>query len=630
MFLPINKKELTQSGHERADFIFISGDAYVDHPSFANAVIPRVLEDAGFVVAVLPQPDFKSDKDISMFGEPRLGFLISGGNMDSMVNHYSVTKNKRKTDSYTPGGVMGKRPDYATTVYSNLVRKHFPNSPIIIGGTEASLRRFGHYDYWSDSVKKSILIDSLADILIYGMGEKAIVEIANLLNSGVPVNEITSIRGTCYKANDLDCISDFIRLPFFQDVQKDKKKYAKSYMRQYNNCDPFRGKTLVEPYLNEGFVVQNPPQFPLSTEQLDHIYSLNYQRTYHPSYEALGGVPAIEEVRFSLISGRGCFGACNFCALGYHQGRIVQSRSHQSLVEEAIKITELSDFKGYIHDVGGPTANFRFPACDKQMEVGTCEQKQCLFPSPCSNIKASHQDYLELLQKIRALPKVKKVFVRSGIRFDYLLADKSDEFFEQLVSHHVSGQLKVAPEHISDRVLKAMGKPENSVYNKFCEKFSKLTKKAGLEQYLVPYLMSSHPGSDLKDAVELAVYLKANNINPEQVQDFYPTPSSLSTTMFYTGIDPRTMTEIFVPKTAEQKAMQRALIQFRNPKNKPLVLKALALCNRKDLIGNGKDCLVSGNSKPKIQTNANNGKTKFQNNNNIKGRNKKNGKAKSR
>ncbi len=623
MFLPISKKELEQSGKSRPDFIFVSGDAYVDHPSFANAVIPRVLEDAGFCVAIISQPDFKTDKDITMYGEPKYGFLVSSGNMDSMVNHYSVTKTRRKTDSYTPGGIMGKRPDYATTVYSLMIKKAFPNCPVIIGGTEASLRRFGHYDYWSDSVKKSVLIDSKADILVFGMGEAPIVEIANLLRDGVKTDDITSVRGTCYIAKTIDSLSDFVRLPYYEDIIKDKKKYAKSYMRQYNNCDPFRGKVLVEPYLNDGFVVQNPPSLPLTTEQLDRIYSLDYKRNYHPSYEALGGVPAIEEVKFSLISSRGCFGACSFCALGYHQGRIVQSRSHQSLVDEAQKITELSDFKGYIHDVGGPTANFRNPACAKQLKVGTCEKRQCLFPSPCENLNTSHTDYIELLNKIRELPKVKKVFVRSGIRFDYLLADKDERFFQQLVSHHVSGQLKVAPEHVSNKVLNAMGKPENAVYNRFCERFKALTKKAGLEQYLVPYLMSSHPGSELKDAVELAVYLNENRINPEQVQDFYPTPSSLSTTMFYTGLDPRTMTEIFIPKTTEQKAMQRALIQFKNPKNKQLVYKALVSCNRRDLIGNGKGCLISETSKPKAQT-------KNKKNIKIKGTNKYNGKTKNR
>ena len=590
-FLPITKQELQDRGILQPDFVYVIGDAYVDHPSFGHAIISRILESRGYSVGIISQPDWRDPKSIDVYGPPRLGFLVSGGNMDSMVNHYSVTRHRRKTDSFTPGGIMGKRPDYATTVYCNLIRQTYKDIPILIGGIEASLRRLGHYDYWSDNMKRSILLDSQADLLMYGMGEKSIVEIADALNAGMDVKDITYIDGTVFKTKELDESLPTIVLPSFEEIQKNKRSYAQSFKTQYSNCDPFTAKRLAEPYGKE-FVVQNPPQKPLTMEEMDAVYSLPYCRTYHPSYQKLGGVPAIEEVRFSLVSNRGCFGACSFCALTFHQGRIVQVRSHESILSEAEKMVKDPDFKGYIHDVGGPTANFRHPACEKQMTKGACGGRQCLFPTPCKNMNADHSDYVALLRKLRKISGVKKVFVRSGIRFDYLLADKKDTFFKELVQYHISGQLKVAPEHVSDAVLSRMGKPRNAVYNRFVDKYFALNKQYGMNQFLVPYLMSSHPGSTMKEAVELAEYIRDMGYNPEQVQDFYPTPSTLSTVMYYTGLDPRTMEKVYVPTDPHEKAMQRALIQYRDPKNYYLVREALMAAHREDLIGSGPMCLI--------------------------------------
>lgn len=592
-FLPINRREMQQLGWEQPDFVYVTGDAYVDHPSFGHAIISRILESHGYKVAILPQPDWRDDNAIHEFGKPRLGFLVSSGNMDSMVNHYSVSKKRRQMDAYTPGGVIGKRPDYADVVYGNYIRRNFPDSPIILGGIEASLRRLSHYDYWSDKLKRSILIEAQADIISYGMGEHSIVEIADALNSGLPVSEITFIRGTVCKVRSLDRVPDALVLPTYDELTKDKKQYAASFYKQYCNTDPFTAKQLAEPYGSRLYVIQNPPAYPLTTQEMDDVYELPYMRTYHPSYEALGGVPAISEIKFSLCSNRGCFGGCSFCALTFHQGRIIQTRSHESLIREAKLMTQEKDFKGYIHDVGGPTANFRHPACQKQLTKGVCTGKQCLFPSPCKNLTVDHQDYIQLLRKLRALPKVKKVFIRSGIRFDYVLADKSDAFLKELCQYHVSGQLKVAPEHVSDRVLKYMGKPENAVYKRFTQRYKAMNEKLGLKQYLVPYLMSSHPGSQLTDAVEMAEHLRDLGYMPEQVQDFYPTPSTISTCMYYTGIDPRTGESVYIPKDPHEKAMQRALIQYRDPKLYDLVKEALIKCGRQDLIGFGKECLIA-------------------------------------
>ena len=591
-FLPVSRQDMKEAGIDQLDFVYITGDAYVDHPSFAHAVISRVLEANGYRVGIIAQPDWKDKESINILGEPRLGFLVSSGNMDSMVNHYSVSKKRRKNDAFTPGGVMGKRPDHAVTVYCNLIRQMYRSKPIIIGGIEASLRRLAHYDYWTDSLKRSVLLDSGADLLSYGMGERSIVEIADALNSGIDIKDITFIDGTVYKTKTLESVYDAKILPSYDDLKADKLNYAKSFYTQYCNTDPFSGQRLVEPYSNTCYVVQNPPQKPLSQAEMDRVYGLNYMRTWHPSYDALGGVPAIEEVKYSLVSNRGCFGGCSFCALTFHQGRIIQTRSHESLLAEAGQFVWEKDFKGYIHDVGGPTANFRQPACKKQLEKGACPQKQCLFPKPCKNLIADHSDYLELLHKLRELPNVKKVFIRSGIRFDYLLADKDDTFFRELVEHHVSGQLKVAPEHIADPVLSKMGKPSNDVYQRFVEKYKALNKSCGKNQFLVPYLMSSHPGSTLKEAVQLAEYLRDLGYMPEQVQDFYPTPSTISTCMYYTGVDPRTMEKVYVPVNPHEKAMQRALIQYRNPKNYDLVKEALEKAGRTDLIGFDKKCLI--------------------------------------
>lgn len=591
-FLPINKSEMKARGWDQVDFVYVIGDAYVDHPSFGHAIISRILEAHGYRVGIISQPDWKQKESITEFGEPRLGFLISAGNMDSMVNHFSVSKKRRSNDAYTPGGVMGKRPDYAAVVYGNLIRQTYKQTPIILGGIEASLRRLAHYDYWSDKVKRSVLLDSGANIISYGMGEKSIVEIADALNSGIAVEDITYIDGTVVKVKSLDSVYDAEILPSFEEIKADKKTYAKSFYTQYCNTDPFTGKRLVEPYSDHLYVVQNPPAKPLSQMEMDDVYALPYMRKCHPSYDKLGGVPATEEIKFSLISNRGCFGGCSFCALTFHQGRIIQTRSKESLIEEAKQITQEKDFKGYIHDVGGPTANFRQPACSKQLTKGVCAKKQCLFPKPCNNLKADHTEYIEILRELRKLPKIKKVFIRSGIRFDYLLADKDQTFLRELCKYHVSGQLKVAPEHVSDSVLEKMGKPEHKVYEQFTKKYYEMNQKLGMDQYLVPYLMSSHPGSGLKEAVELAEYCRDLGYMPEQVQDFYPTPSTISTCMYYTGLDPRTMEPVYVPKNPHEKAMQRALIQYKNPANYALVKEALQKAGRTDLIGFDKKCLI--------------------------------------
>ena len=591
-FLPINRKEMKERGWDQVDFVYVIGDAYVDHPSFGHAIISRVLESRGYRVGIISQPDWKNKESITVFGEPRLAFLVSAGNMDSMVNHYSVSKKRRATDAYTPGGEMGKRPDYAAVVYGNLIRQTYKHTPVILGGIEASLRRLAHYDYWSDRMKRSILLDSGADIISYGMGERSIVEIAEALDAGISVEDLTYLDGTVVKVKSLDSVYDAVELPSFEEVKERKEMYARSFYTQYQNTDPFRGQRMVEPYSPHLYVVQNPPAKPLSTMEMDDIYALPYMRTWHPSYEKDGGVPAVEEIKFSLTSNRGCFGGCSFCALTFHQGRIVQTRSHESLVEEAEAFTKDPAFKGYIHDVGGPTANFRHPSCEKQLKSGVCKNHQCLFPKPCGNLNADHSDYVKLLRRLRSIPKVKKVFIRSGIRFDYLLAEQGQTFLKELCEHHVSGQLKVAPEHVSDPVLEKMGKPENQVYTQFANAFFEMNKKLGKKQFLVPYLMSSHPGSTLKEAVELAEYCRDMGYMPEQVQDFYPTPSTLSTCMYYTGLDPRTMDTVYVPKNPHEKAMQRALIQYRNPANYELVKEALVKAGRTDLIGFGEECLI--------------------------------------
>ncbi len=591
-YLPVCREDMIRCGWDQVDFVYVIGDAYVDHPSFGHAIISRILEAHGFRIGIIAQPDWKNPESITIFGRPKLGFLVTGGNMDSMVNHYSVSKKRRQTDAYTPGGVIGKRPDYATVVYCNLIRKVYKEIPILIGGIEASLRRLGHYDYWSNRVKRSILLDSQADILMYGMGEHAVVELAEALQSGIPVSEITFINGTVYKTKSLESVYEAERLPSFSEITTNKAAYAKSFYLQYCNTDPFSGKRLVEPYQENLYIVQNPPAKPLTMQEMDDLYALPYQRNYHPMYQKDGGVPAISEVKFSLVSNRGCFGGCSFCALTFHQGRMIQVRSHASIVEEAKLLIQDKEFKGYLHDVGGPTANFRHPSCEKQLTKGVCSKKQCLFPEPCKNLTVDHQDYIILLRKLRALPGVKKVFIRSGIRFDYVMADKTDLFLKELCQYHISGQLKVAPEHVADPVLQKMGKPGNQIYQKFVEKYKKINEQLGVKQYLVPYLMSSHPGSTLKEAVTLAEYLRDLGYMPEQVQDFYPTPSTISTTMYYTGFDPRTMEEVYVPVNPHEKAMQRALIQYRNPANYQLVLEALKKAHRMDLVGFEKKCLI--------------------------------------
>lgn len=591
-FLPISRADMEAQGIAQLDFVYVSGDAYVDHPSFGHAIISRLLQAHGYTVGIIAQPDFRTAESISILGEPRLGFLVSAGNMDSMVNHYSVSKKRRQTDAFTPGGVMGKRPDYATIVYCNLIRQIYKQTPIILGGIEASLRRLAHYDYWSNKLKRSILLDSGADLISYGMGEHSIIEIADALNSGLSVQDITFIDGTVYKTRKREDIYDAIELPHYEALLADKREYAKSFYTQYCNTDPFVGKRLFETYDEKLFVVQNPPAKPLSQSEMDFVYALPYQRTYHPVYEEAGGVPAISEVRFSLVNNRGCYGGCSFCALTFHQGRIIQTRSHESILAEANQMVWEPDFKGYIHDVGGPTANFRAPSCDKQLTKGVCPQKQCLFPTPCKNLKVDHKDYLKLLRKLRELPNVKKVFIRSGIRFDYLIYDEDRTFLRELCEHHVSGQLKVAPEHISNEVLEKMGKPPVEVYKRFTKAYKDMNQTLGKKQYLVPYLMSSHPGSTLKEAVELAEFLRDLGYMPEQVQDFYPTPSTISTCMYYTGLDPKTLQPVYVAVNPHEKAMQRALIQYRNPKNYELVVEALTKAGRTDLIGFDKKCLV--------------------------------------
>ena len=591
-FLPLCRKDMEERGWEQVDFVYVCGDAYVDHPSFGHAVITRLLEAHGYKVGIIAQPDWKEKTSVMEYGEPRLAFLVSAGNMDSMVNHYSVSKRPRRTDAYTPGGVMGKRPDYAAVVYGNLIRQTYKKTPVILGGIEASLRRMAHYDYWSDRLKRSVLLDSGADLISYGMGERSILEIAEALDAGIDVKDLTFIPGTVFRAKSLDSVYDPVILPGFEEMKQNKLLYARSFYTQYCNTDPIKGRCLAEPYGEHLYVVQNPPSRPLSQEEMDEVYGYPYMRTYHPSYEKDGGVPAIAEVKFSLISNRGCFGGCSFCALTFHQGRILQTRSHESLLDEAVKMTEDPDFKGYIHDVGGPTANFRQPSCDKQLEHGVCKNRQCLYPKPCRNLKADHKDYVRLLRKLREIPKVKKVFIRSGIRFDYVMADPDDTFFRELCAYHVSGQLKVAPEHVSDAVLSRMGKPENKVYQAFVKKYKRINQELGKDQYLVPYLMSSHPRSTLKEAVELAEYLRDLGYMPEQVQDFYPTPSTISTCMYYTGVDPRDMKPVYVPKNPHEKAMQRALIQYRDPKNYDLVLEALKKAGRMDLVGYDRHCLL--------------------------------------
>lgn len=594
-FLPATRADMKARGWDQCDFVYICGDAYVDHPSFGAAIICRLLEAHGYKVGFIAQPDWRDPASIAALGEPRLAFLVSAGNMDSMVNHYSVSKHRRRTDAYTPGGRMGARPDHATIVYGNLIRRTFKNTPIILGGIEASLRRLAHYDYWQDRLKRSVLLDSGADLIIYGMGERPIIELAEALDAGLPIEQITYIDGTVYRIRSLDEVYDAVVLPSWDELEADPLTYARSFNTQYENMDPFSGNRLVEPYPHSVFVVQNPPAKPLATEAFDEAYDLPYTRTYHPDYEAAGGVPALAEVKMSLISNRGCFGECSFCALTFHQGRIVQARSHRSLLAEARRITQDPDFKGYINDVGGPTANFRQPACAKQLTRGACVHKRCLWPKVCRSMKVDHSDYVQLLRELRALPGVKKVFVRSGIRFDYVLADPdpNQTFLRELCEHHVSGQLKVAPEHVSDAVLSVMGKPSRAVYDRFVGEYRAMNRELGRDQYLVPYLMSSHPGSTLREAVELAEYVRDMGYMPEQVQDFYPTPSTMSTCMYYTGVDPRTMKPVYVPKTAHEKALQRALIQYRKPENYELVREALQKAGRTDLIGYGPKCLIA-------------------------------------
>ncbi len=590
-FLPITKADMEKRGWDYYDFLCVTGDAYVDHPSFGFAVITRVLEDEGYRVAVISQPDWESADAFRIFGRPRLAALVTAGNIDSMVAHYTSAKRRRHRDDYTPGGICGKRPDRASIVYSKKLKEAFHDLPVAIGGLEASLRRFAHYDYWDDDVRRSVLLDSGADILMYGMGEDTIVQLADALAMGTDVSEIRNIRGTVYKCKSLDdCIYPHVMVPSFEEVVGDKKKYAVAARIEQEEQDAIRGRAVVQKHGDE-YIVQTPPQMPITTERFDHVYELPYMRDYHPSYEKMGGVKPIEEVKFSIIHNRGCFGGCNFCSLAFHQGRMISVRSHDSVIKEAKMLSETPGFKGYIHDVGGPTANFRHTSCEQQRERGMCKGN-CLAPRVCRNLHADHEDYLALLRKLRELPKVKRVFIRSGIRFDYVLCDKSDEFFHELVKYHVSGQLKVAPEHSCDNVLKLMGKPSFDVYRRFYKKYFDLCDKYGKEQYLVPYFISSHPGSTLADAIKLAEYLNSIGHMPEQVQDFYPTPGTISTCMYYTGLDPITMESVHVPKTAEEKAMQRALLQWRKPELRPIVLSALKKAHREDLIGNAKRCLI--------------------------------------
>ncbi|WP_186428781.1 YgiQ family radical SAM protein [Clostridium sp. BSD9I1] len=607
-FLPVNKQDLKQRGISQLDFVLITGDAYVDHPSFGSAIISRVLESQGYTVGIIAQPDWKSAESFKALGKPKYAFLINSGNIDSMVNHYTVSKKRRHDDLYSPGGKSGYRPDRAVIVYSNRAREAYKDVPIIIGGIEGSLRRFAHYDYWDDKIRRSILLDSKADLLIYGMGEKIIIQVADLLKYGMDISKINNVLGTVYSTKDISYLNDFVEIPSFEECVEDKKSYAESFKLSYYEQDAIRGKTVVQKH-GEQYIVQNPPQVPLTEREMDEVYNLPFTRTYHPMYEKDGGIPAITEVKFSITSHRGCFGSCSFCALTFHQGRVIQNRSQDSIVDEATLLTTLPDFKGYIHDIGGPTANFRHRACKIQETKGTCKDRQCMFPTPCKNLIVDHSEYLGLLRRVRSLPNVKKVFIRSGIRFDYLMLDKKDDFFKDLCKHHVSGQLKVAPEHISNKVLKYMGKPNNDVYEKFINKYKSINKNLDKKQYLVPYLMSSHPGSDLNAAVELSQYIKQMGYIPEQVQDFYPTPGSLSTTIYYTGINPLTGEKVYTPKTQKEKNMQRALLQFKIPKNYNTVKDALIACNRQDLIGKGAHCLI-GDKEPKNSSNKRNIKNK--------------------
>ena len=620
-FLPITPEEVKERGWDAVDFVYVSGDAYVDHPSFGVSIISRVLEDKGFKIAILSQPEWKNCNDFKRFGRPKLGFLVTSGNIDSMVAHYTAAKKHRSDDAYTPGGKAGRRPDRAVIVYCNRIREAYGDIPIIIGGLEASLRRFAHYDYWDDKLRRSILFDSQADILAYGMGEKQLVEIAERLRNGDSINTIRDVKGTCYICECSETPLTGAECPSFENVIKSKKEYAVSCRIQQDEQDHIRGKLIKQRHGNK-MLVQNPPMSPLTTEELDHVYSLPYMRTYHPSYEKEGGVPGIEEVRFSITHNRGCFGACNFCSIAFHQGRFVTCRSKESIVNEAKLISQLPDFKGYIHDIGGPTANFRKTSCEKQLKSGLCKGKKCLAPKACPALQADHREYLDILREVRELPRVKKVFIRSGIRYDYMLKDKDESFFKELVKYHVSGQLKVAPEHCSTAVLDKMGKPHIETYIEFSKRYFELSHNSGKEQYLVPYLMSSHPGSTLDDAIELALFLKKRGIRPEQVQDFYPTPGTISTCMFYTGIDPYTMKEVFVAKTYEEKAMQRALLQYYNPKNRDIIEKALVKAGRYDLIGMGTKCLI----KPGVKSQ----KAPFDNRRKTNDRNKNYGKKKKR
>ncbi|MDO5135167.1 MAG: YgiQ family radical SAM protein [Eubacteriales bacterium] len=591
-FLPVTYEEMKDRGWDQVDFVYVCGDAYVDHPSFGSAIITRLLESRGYRVGMICQPDWRKKESVQVFGRPRLGFLVSSGNMDSMVNHYTVAKKRRRQDAYSPGGEAGLRPDRAAVVYGNLIRQSYPKAPVILGGIEASLRRLSHYDYWDDKVRRSILLDSGADLISYGMGEHSILEIAEALEGGIPVGEITYVPGTVYKSRDLTRAFSPLLLPSFEETSRDKAAYARSFAIQYRNTDPFTGRVLAEDYGTKGYVIQNPPSMPLSQQEMDDVYDLPYTGRYHPMYEGSGGIPALEEIRFSLTSSRGCFGGCSFCALTFHEGRIVQTRSHSSILKEAEALTKAPDFKGYIHDVGGPTADFRHPSCEKQLTKGVCQNRQCLFPEPCPNLRADHRDYVTLLRSLRDIPGVKKVFIRSGVRFDYVLADKDRTFLRELTRYHVSGQLRVAPEHVSEAVLRCMGKPSHGVYQQFLKEFEKANAATGKKQYALPYFMSSHPGCTMKEAVKLAEYVRDLGFTPEQVQDFYPTPSTLSTCMYYTGIHPLTGEKVYVPKNPREKAIQRALMQYKRPENRALVLEGLRMAGRMDLVGYGSKCLL--------------------------------------
>ncbi|NOW88180.1 putative radical SAM protein YgiQ [Clostridium beijerinckii] len=635
-FLPISKEDLKKRKIDQLDFIIVSGDAYVDHPSFGTAIIGRTLEAQGFNVGIIAQPNWNSSEDFKKLGKPKYGFLVNSGNIDSMVNHYTAAKKTRREDLYSPGGEAGHRPDRSIIVYCNRIREAYKDAAIAIGGIEASLRRFAHYDYWDNKVRRSILVDSKADLLMYGMGEKTVVQIAELLRYGANIKNITSVRGTCYLTKDISNIKNAVIVPSFDEVSTDKGAYGEAYKLEYYEQDSINGRTIIQQY-GDRYLVQNPPQENLTQEEMDMTYDLPYTRTYHPIYEEKGGIPAIQEVKFSITSHRGCFGSCSFCALTFHQGRVIQNRGQESIIDEAKLLTTLPDFKGYIHDIGGPTANFRHRACKKQIEHGTCKNKQCMFPSPCKNLIIDHTEYLSLLKKVRKLPGIKKVFIRSGLRYDYLIHDKNDAFFKELCEHHISGQLKVAPEHVVPKVLNQMGKPTREVYDKFVNKYFQINKQIDKKQFLVPYLMSSHPGSDLNAAIDLALYIKEMGYTPEQVQDFYPTPGSLSTTMYYTGFNPITGEKVYIPKTPEEKEMQRALIQFAVPKNYQKVKKALLKAHREDLIGNSKNCLIGfapgklgyqgkhkSNDSPKNNSNKNTSANKMSNEKNSMSNNKKN------